>query len=129
MATLGVFGAVAGLGLLGSAGVEALRNRSPRMTASAWMTVLPPRMMCCVPWIWDRREILLPVSCGLLVSGLFCLGFEWFEGVESVDEGGCSRFQCIRSLRPLVEAFSKQSSKFPVVGGHNGVVDDQITSG
>ena len=22
------------------------RNRSPRITASAWMTVLPPRMMC-----------------------------------------------------------------------------------
>lgn len=34
------------------------------MTASAWITVLPPRMMCWVPWIKDRREILFPVSCG-----------------------------------------------------------------
>lgn len=39
------------------------RKRSPRITASAWMTVFPPRMMCCVPWMRLRREILLPVSC------------------------------------------------------------------
>ncbi len=37
--------------------------RSPRMHTSAWMTVRPPRMMFCVPWIWALRETLLPVSC------------------------------------------------------------------
>ncbi len=43
--------------------------KSPRMQTSAWMTVRPPRMMFCVPWIWDFRETLLPVSCGdVLVS-------------------------------------------------------------
>lgn len=42
------------------------------MTASAWITVLPPRMMCWVPWIRDRREILLPVSWGWVsMGGLF----------------------------------------------------------
>lgn len=37
--------------------------RSPRMHTSAWMTVRPPKMMFCVPWIWALRETLLPVSC------------------------------------------------------------------
>lgn len=38
------------------------RWRSPRMQTSAWTTVLPPRIMCWVPWTWERRETLLPVS-------------------------------------------------------------------
>jgi hypothetical protein len=29
---------------------------------SAWITVLPPRMIFVVPIIWERRETLLPVS-------------------------------------------------------------------
>lgn len=41
---------------------DEVRYRSPRITASAWMTVFPPRIMRCVPWIWARREILFPVS-------------------------------------------------------------------
>jgi hypothetical protein len=36
------------------------------MITSAWMTVLPPRMMFVVPTIWDLRETLLPVSWRLL---------------------------------------------------------------
>jgi hypothetical protein len=40
-----------------------VRTRSPRMMTSAWMMDLPPRMMFCVPMIWERRETLLPVSC------------------------------------------------------------------
>lgn len=32
------------------------------MITSAWITVLPPRMMLVVPIIWERRETLLPVS-------------------------------------------------------------------
>lgn len=36
--------------------------RSPLITASDWITVFPPSMMCCVPWIMERREILFPVS-------------------------------------------------------------------
>lgn len=46
------------LGLLGGK----VRSRSPRMMTSAWMTVLPPRMMFVVPIIWERRDTLLPVS-------------------------------------------------------------------
>lgn len=38
------------------------RTRSPRITALAWIAVRPPRIMLAVPWIWERREILLPVS-------------------------------------------------------------------
>lgn len=38
------------------------RIRSPRMMHSAWMTVLPPRIMFVVPMICDLRETLLPVS-------------------------------------------------------------------
>lgn len=41
-----------------------VRSRSPRITASAWITVRPPRIMFVVPWICERRETLLPVSCG-----------------------------------------------------------------
>lgn len=32
------------------------------MMTSAWMTVLPPRMIFVVPMICERRETLLPVS-------------------------------------------------------------------
>ena len=32
------------------------------MQTSAQMTVRPPRMTCCVPWSWERRETLFPVS-------------------------------------------------------------------
>lgn len=32
------------------------------MMTSAWITVLPPRMMFVVPMIWERRETLFPVS-------------------------------------------------------------------
>lgn len=39
-----------------------VRTKSPRMQTSAWMTVRPPRIMFWVPWIWERRETLLPVS-------------------------------------------------------------------
>ena len=39
-----------------------VRMRSPRIQASAWMTVRPARIIFCVPWIWERRETLLPVS-------------------------------------------------------------------
>ena len=42
--------------------VEEDRTKSPRRVAWAWMTVRPARMMFWVPWIWERREILLPVS-------------------------------------------------------------------
>lgn len=45
------------------------------MITSAWITVLPPRMMLVVPMIWERRETLLPVSW-------FCVK-EWnFKGGE-----------------------------------------------
>ncbi len=47
---------------------EEVRKRSPRTTASAMMMDFPPSMMCCVPWIWDRRDILFPVSFFLFVS-------------------------------------------------------------
>ena len=49
--------------VLDAAGVDdTVRYRSPRIVASAWITVFPPRIIRCEPWIWDRREILLPVS-------------------------------------------------------------------
>jgi hypothetical protein len=32
------------------------------MMTSAWMTVLPPRMIFVVPMICERRETLFPVS-------------------------------------------------------------------
>lgn len=81
------FAAAGAAGLLGSleGGSVAVRNRSPRITASAWITVLPPRMMCCVPWIWDRREILFPVSCFFFLVvrlGFFCLGWVGRFGVN-----------------------------------------------
>lgn len=37
-------------------------KRSPRMQAKGWMTQRPPRVICWVPWSWERRETLLPVS-------------------------------------------------------------------
>ena len=43
-------------------GVEEVRSRSPLIMASDWITVRPPRMMFVVPWIWERRETLLPAS-------------------------------------------------------------------
>ena len=39
-----------------------VRRRSPRMVQSAWMMVLPPRIMFWEPMMWDLRETLLPVS-------------------------------------------------------------------
>ena len=67
MATEGVGVGAAAAAALGSsvneaAVVDEVRYKSPRITASAWMTVFPPRMMRWVPWIWARREILFPVS-------------------------------------------------------------------
>lgn len=46
----------------GCAGGSAVRNRSPRITDSVWITVRPPSMMFVVPWICDLRDTLLPVS-------------------------------------------------------------------
>jgi len=64
--------------------VEAGRvgRRSPRMHTSAQMTVRPPRMMCCVPCSWERRETLLPVSVVTKV------GLGGFWAVVEVVEGG-----------------------------------------
>lgn len=42
--------------------VGSVRSRSPRIITSAWMTVLPPRMIFVVPMRCDLRETLLPVS-------------------------------------------------------------------
>lgn len=44
-------------------------TRSPWMRTSCWITHLPARMMCLVPRMEARREILLPVSWGKEVSG------------------------------------------------------------
>jgi len=61
-------------------------RRSPRMQTSAQMTVRPPRMMCCVPCSWERRETLLPVS---VVTKVGLGGFEAVaELVGLVVEGG-----------------------------------------
>lgn len=81
---------------LPSAGAEdEERYRSPRMTASAWMTVLPPRMMCCVPWIWERREILLPVSYEPVAA--VRLGLEGLKVLNGREGGeGCVQFRCTR---------------------------------
>ena len=69
--------------------------RSPRMQTSAWMTVRPPRTMFCVPWIWARRETLLPVSWGVrgLVS-LVAIGVG--SGTQRWEGKGGVRFRCIR---------------------------------
>jgi hypothetical protein len=45
-----------------SAGRSGLRWRSPRKLTPAITTDLPPSMMFCLPSIWARLEILLPVS-------------------------------------------------------------------
>lgn len=59
---------------------ERVGSRSPRIHTSAQITVRPPRMMCCVPWSWERRLTLLPVS---VVTYSLLGGFE-----EVVVEGG-----------------------------------------
>lgn len=67
---------------------EAARNKSPRTTASAMIMDLPPRVIWCVPWIWDRREILFPVSfmpvrlCHSDLGACLRIGFAagWFGG-------------------------------------------------
>lgn len=43
----------------------AVRARSPRIMASAMMTVLPPSMMFCVPTSVAFRATLLPVSVSM----------------------------------------------------------------
>jgi hypothetical protein len=48
------------------------------MITSAWITVLPPRMMLVVPIIWERRETLLPVSWG--TGGVSLLEKERVDG-------------------------------------------------
>ena len=53
------------------------------MQTSAQMTVRPPRMTCCVPWSWERRETLLPVSV-TTYSGLEALK-EAAGGITKVD--------------------------------------------
>lgn len=83
---------------LPSAGTEdEERYRSPRMTASAWMTVLPPRMMCCVPWIWERREILLPVSYEPVAA--VRLGLEGLKVLNG--RGGGRRLRTVSMYSPL----------------------------
>lgn len=42
-----------------------VRIRSPRMQTWGWMTARPPRIMCWVPWSWERRATLLPVSVSM----------------------------------------------------------------
>ncbi len=42
-----------------------VRTRSPRIMTSGWMTVLPPRMMFCVPTSVALRATLLPVSVSM----------------------------------------------------------------
>lgn len=37
-------------------------TRSPLIVTSCWMTLLPPRIMFCVPTSVALRETLLPVS-------------------------------------------------------------------
>lgn len=49
-----------------AAAEEAVRERSPRIMASAWMTVLPPSMIFCVPTRTAFLATLLPVSCDAL---------------------------------------------------------------
>lgn len=49
----------------------AVRARSPLIIASAWMTVLPPSMMCWVPTRTAFRATLLPVSVSIY-SPLIC---------------------------------------------------------
>lgn len=49
----------------GGGRVVVVRIRSPRMQTWGWMTARPPRMMCWVPWSWDRRATLLPVSVSM----------------------------------------------------------------
>ena len=49
------------------------RRRSPRTVQSAWIMVLPPRMMFCEPSTLDFRETLLPVSVSMY-SPLACFG-------------------------------------------------------
>ena len=65
------------------------RARSPRRIACAWITVRPPRMMFCVPWICERREILLPVSVEMysLFGGRGPLGAGAGVEVEAEVEG------------------------------------------
>ena len=53
------------------------------MQTSAQMTVRPPSMTCCVPWSWERRETLLPVSV-TTYSGLEALE-EAAGGIVKVD--------------------------------------------
>ena len=56
-----------------------VRTRSPRRTASAWMTERPPSIMCWVPCIWERRETLLPASWHAIL-------LVWRR--QTVDKGG-----------------------------------------
>lgn len=60
------------------------RTRSPRMVVPDWITVRPPRIMLAVPWIWERREILLPVS----VVMYSLLGARGRRGAVVVGGGG-----------------------------------------
>ena len=57
------------------------RTRSPRIQTLGEMTQRPPRVMCCVPCSWARRETLLPVSVSTQV--------DWLEGgLEEAGGGG-----------------------------------------
>lgn len=53
---------------------------------SAWMIVLPPRIMFVVPISWQRRETLLPVS---------------WEGQKEIDGGVGNYGLLFRYTRPL----------------------------
>lgn len=64
-------------------GVFEVRRRSPRIMASDCITVRPPRMMFVVPWIWERRETLLPASVSMYspfaaLGGIFFFFFLFF---------------------------------------------------
>lgn len=50
------------------------------MQAKGWITQRPPRVMYCVPWSWERRETLLPLSVSTQS------GFEEEEEEDEVED-------------------------------------------
>lgn len=73
----------------------AVRARSPRIMASAIMTVLPPSMMFCVPTSVAFRATLLPVSVSMyspLGARLDMVGrvlFDWVSALGWAGSFGC----------------------------------------
>jgi len=84
---------------------EAVRERSPRIMASAWMTVLPPSMIFCVPTRTAFLATLLPVSYGDLSQPLL------FPGAVEIDQP-CRTVSMYSPLGAFRDMMAEYEEKF-----------------